>query len=145
MGLKRKIGWAVLFIVAIFAGMALGAVVNQLIEYHPQEATVTEVGTATYLDGELQANNTLWSWNLVNPNTTYYYENLTVKNVGTANCTVYLTVQGLPLGWNQTWAGNATFLQPGEQTSGELTLYVAADAITGQTYTWDSWIVAEQT
>jgi len=76
------------------------------------------------------------------------YSNLTVQNIGDSNVTVYMTCDWgsnyTVAGWTYTWTANNTFLEPSESAVGDLDLYVPAGATPG-TYSWNTFILAEQT
>lgn len=138
-----KLKLALLLLGALIVGVVIGATVNKYVLHIPQEATVSNATLVTYVDGKQWTNGTLLNWTTVDPGATYYC-NLTVQNTGNVNVTVYLIVDGLPLGWTETWTGNATLLMPNESVSGDLDLTVPVDAVKGAKCNWDSYIKGEQ-
>lgn len=142
--MSKKKGIA-LFLIFFIIGIGLCYAIETVIRnFYPQEGTVVSMSFKVYLDDQLQPNNTLIPWGDLVAGEEYYYENLTVKNTGTIDITVYLLVKGLPTGWTETWNGNATFLAPNNLAQGPLNLTVSASATDG-TYNWNSWIQVVET
>jgi uncharacterized membrane protein len=134
----------------LILGLLIGITATQIIrEYaYPQKATVVSIQLEVYLDEELSANGTEIDWGEVQAGD-IWYSNLTVKNVGNVECTVYLMVEGLPAGWHETWENttasvNGTVLASTQRVAGNLTLTVSPTASDG-VYTWDSYIKAVPT
>jgi len=140
--MKKLIYISVLVLVAFLAGAVLAVVVQQFLI--PSTATVTNVGLQVYIDNELWVNGTELDWSPVEPNSTYYFSNLTALNSGSVNFTVTLTAPNLPTDWTLTWTANGTVLAPNQMAQAELTLYVPVNVVAGQTYTWDMWINADR-
>lgn len=129
-----------LALVGLLVGVGFGVVVQQY--YHPETAFVTTVKIEEYLDGAPVANGTQLDWGAVLPNSSNLW-NYTIRNVGSVKCTVYRVVSGLPGGWNETWTGNNTLLEPQDWLVGDLNLTVPANA--SGTYNWHSYLIAKQT
>lgn len=141
--MKKALIILVAIIVMFIVGLvAVGPLLYQY--FYPQQATVEAVDFEVYLDDTLISNNTLIDWENVRAGEEYYYENLTVRNNGTIDITVFLIVEGLPADWTETWNANATTLAPNELAQGPLNLTVSVSAAQG-VYNWDSWIIAEET
>ena len=104
---------------------------------HPMTSTVASVTLTRVLDGTPLADDEPIDWGLVEPDTTYQFDNLTVLNTGNKDASIMLTAPDLPAGWALTWVGNHTILRPAEWVGGSIELYVASDAIAGTTYSWD--------
>lgn len=123
--------------------MFLGAVAAASLVryYHPETVTISTVTLEEYLDGKLVVNGSSFQWGTLDAGASYNW-NYTVRNVGTVNCTVYRLVTGLGGGLTETWTGNSSLLEPQEWLVGTLTLTIPSNA--SGTYTWESWLIGEQ-
>jgi hypothetical protein len=133
---QGKFGLAavVTVLIAILAGLVLAAAVNTLI--YPNTANVNQItDIQAYVNSVQWANNTPIDWGPVDRDTTYS-KNFEVKNNGNVAIShgyLLVIVNGLPLGWTETYSLNGTYvdLDPQMSVSGTLDLYVPFDAVPG--------------
>lgn len=137
MNLKPLIATA---IIALFIGaFATYAILEY---YHQMTATVTSIKLTRNINGTILTDNEPIDWGIVENGTTTTLGNLTVTNNGTKQCTIYLW-HDAPNGWTVTWDANASVLEPNQNCTAPLELYVAANATQGMTYNWDCYVRAE--
>jgi hypothetical protein len=128
----------------MLALILIGIVAVTYVAYAAYEAFVINqkanvIGIAVFIDGIPIQNDGELDWGDISIDTAYYF-NLTVTNHYETNHTVYFLCVDLPTGWTQTWAANATLLEPGESAIGDLTL----TATTFSSETWTSHITVTE-
>lgn len=123
----------------IVAAISIGAAVQQYLL--PGKVTISSVPLAMYVDGVEWINGTAIDYGEGPANSTFTKE-LSVQNLGSLNCTLYLYLINLPAGWSESWTANATFTEPNEWANGTLTLTVPAGATDG-TYSWDRYLIGK--
>lgn len=127
-----------IIIASLLIGVVLAASIVTYI--YPNKATVVSATLTQHLDGSPWSNGTMIDWGLVEPDTTYQFDNLTVQNTGTKNLTAYIITPQLPNGWTYTWTANNTFLQPTMKVEAPLILYVHANATPDSVHLWDTHV-----
>lgn len=136
--LKQLTVVAVAFLIGIVAAAAL---VTYL---HPMTATITDISLTRTLDSTLLADDDPIDWGIVEPDSTYQFDDLTVENTGNVDANVTILSPLLPAGWTLTWTMNNTVIAPAASLSAPLILYVASDAVLGQVYSWNCNVTATE-
>lgn len=131
----KTIKTIIMMLACVGLGIAASAFAVVLIRYwFPNIGTITSPSLKLYIDDSFYPNSTDIDWGACDPGATYYFDNMTVINTGTATLNVYVATQGLPVDWTLAWQGNNTVLNPGEKTGGWLNLTIPATATT-----WPDW------
>lgn len=128
-----------LILFGILFGVVAGTALQEYL--HPMTAEVATTTLSRTLAGTPLADDEAIDWGLVEPDSTYSYENLTVTNTGNTACNVTLW-HNAPAGWSITWTANNTHLEPAQSAEAPLELYVAASATEGVVYKWNSYVRA---
>lgn len=136
---KRTLAFA--SILALIIGVAASYPMGQFFVI-PSTAVIPSATIDVYIDGEPWANDTELSWGYVYPGETVV-SILAVENTGEVNATIMLTCPDLPTDWTLTWTENDKWCNITETLTGDLELYIP-DTATPKTYSWNTYILAEQ-